>query len=89
MLIVSYDISDNKRRTRFSKFLEKHGTRLQYSVFEIKNSKRVLNNIVATIKNEFEPKFTGADSIVVFRFDPANMLRFGYAQDRDKDLISI
>ena len=42
MLIISYDISNDKLRTKFSKFLCKFGYRLQYSVFEIKNSKRIL-----------------------------------------------
>ncbi len=32
--IVSYDISDNKKRTRVAKILLDYGTRVQYSVFE-------------------------------------------------------
>ena len=35
MIIISYDISDTKLRTKFSKFLMKSGgIRLQYSVYE-------------------------------------------------------
>ena len=34
MLIISYDISDDKLRAKFSKYLSKFGGRLQYSVFE-------------------------------------------------------
>ena len=49
MLIVSYDISDDKLRNRFSKYLKKFGFRLQYSVFQVKNSKRVLDNITTEI----------------------------------------
>lgn len=30
MIIVSYDISDNKVRGRFAKFLMQYGDRLQY-----------------------------------------------------------
>ena len=33
-LLVSYDISDDHRRSRVAKLLEDHGTRVQYSVFE-------------------------------------------------------
>ena len=51
MVIVSYDISDDKLRTKFSKYLSKFGHRLQYSVFEIDNSNRILDNIVTDIKN--------------------------------------
>ena len=52
MLIVSYDISDDKLRTRFSKFLSRFGYRLQYSVFKIKNSQRLRDNIMAEIEGK-------------------------------------
>lgn len=32
MVIISYDISDNKLRTKFNKYIRKFGGRLQYSV---------------------------------------------------------
>ena len=51
MIVVSYDISDDKLRTRFSKYLSKFGHRLQYSVFEIDNSPRIIDNIITDIKN--------------------------------------
>ena len=38
MLLISYDISNDKVRTKFAKYLSKYGFRLQYSVFEITNS---------------------------------------------------
>jgi len=34
-VVVSYDIPDDKRRTRVAKTLEDYGTRVQYSVFEV------------------------------------------------------
>ncbi len=34
MVIVVYDIPDDKRRTKLSNFLEGYGTRVQWSVFE-------------------------------------------------------
>ncbi len=33
-VIVSYDISDDKRRTRLHKLLRRYGDAVQYSVFE-------------------------------------------------------
>ena len=57
MLVITYDISNNKLRTQFSKLLEKYGYRLQYSVFEIKNSKRILGLIIEEIKHRFEKQF--------------------------------
>ncbi len=34
MVVVVYDIPDDKRRTKLSNFLEGYGTRVQWSVFE-------------------------------------------------------
>ncbi len=33
-IVVSYDITDDRRRTRFAKRLRDHLTRVQFSVFE-------------------------------------------------------
>ncbi len=33
-ILISYDIPDDKRRTKVAKALENFGTRVQYSVFE-------------------------------------------------------
>ncbi len=65
MIIISYDIENDKLRSRFSKFIKKFGYRLQYSVYEIKNSKRILNNIMSEITNNFEKSFKQTDSIII------------------------
>ena len=90
MVIVSYDISDDKLRTKFSKYLSKFGHRLQYSVFEIDNSNRILDNIVTDIKNRFEKCFTQQDSVMVFKLSSScEVLRFGYARNDEKDFFII
>lgn len=90
MLIVSYDISDDKLRTRFAKFLSKFGHRLQYSIFEIKNSKRILENIQIEIKADFEKQFEQTDSIMIFQMSKqCKITRYGYAKNDDEDLIII
>ena len=66
MILLSYDISNDKLRTKFSKFIGKYGHRLQYSVYEIDNSPNFLNNIIIQIKSKFENKFTESDSILIF-----------------------
>ena len=58
MILVSYDISNDKVRTKFAKFLSKFGFRLQYSVFEIHNSEAVLSNIENEIQNVYMKAFT-------------------------------
>lgn len=87
MLIISYDIESNKLRSKFAKALESLGaTRLQYSVFEAHNSTRVLENLRLMIREEFGPKFTGADSVVVFVVNEDKTERFGNAVHRENDL---
>lgn len=90
MLIVSYDISDDKLRTRFSKFLCKFGYRLQYSVFQIKNSKRVLENVISEVQGRFAKHFTQNDSIIIFSLSKTcKTVRFGYAKNDEEDLIMV
>lgn len=87
MLIISYDIADDKVRTKFSKYLSKYGYRLQYSVFRIKNSNRILELIQEDIKNTFEKQFSESDSVLIYRVDENTTITFGYARHEDDDLL--
>lgn len=90
MIVVSYDISNDKLRTNFSKYLGKYGHRLQYSVFEINNSEKVLKNVMAGISNNFEKKFTQNDSVIIFVLSSScKTIRYGYAKNEEKDLVLI
>ncbi len=48
--IVSYDIPDNKRRTKLSKCLEDFGDRVQYSVFECILDENLLKKMTKRIQ---------------------------------------
>lgn len=88
MLVVSYDISNNKLRSNFSKMLKKNGgVRLQYSVFELNNTKRVLDNIKIKIESYYSKKFDGGDSVFIFTTDEKTAIKYGNAIHRDQDLI--
>ncbi len=90
MLLVSYDISNDKIRTRFSKFLSKFGFRLQYSVFEITNSETVLKNITTEIENSYVKYFTEEDSIIIFNLSATcKKTCYGYAKNEEKDFFLI
>lgn len=90
MVLVSYDISDDKLRTKFAKYLSKFGYRLQYSVFKIENSERILNNIVQQIENNFSKKFCQSDSVYIFLLSPScEVIKYGYAKNDDSDIIMI
>lgn len=87
MILISYDISNNKLRTRFAKYLQKFGHRIQYSVFEIDNSKKILDNIVQGIQSTFEKNFSQSDSVIIFELSAScKITRYGYAQNEEADL---
>ena len=90
MLIVSYDFANDRTRSKFAKFLLKYGRRIQYSVYEIKNSPRVLQNILNEIELKYKKSFTGADSIIIFNTCKAcddRIRRYGYAANEEEELL--
>lgn len=88
MIILTYDIQEDHLRTEFSKFILSYGRRLQYSVYEIKNSKRILEIVQEEIRNRFEKRFNQGDSVLIFKIAAENqILRFGYAKNEETDLI--
>lgn len=88
MMILTYDIQEDHLRTEFSKFILSYGRRLQYSVYEIRNSKRVLDIVQEEIKNRFEKRFSQGDSVLIFKITAENqILRFGYAKNEETDLL--
>jgi CRISPR-associated protein Cas2 len=88
MMILTYDIQEDNLRTEFSKFILSYGRRLQYSVYEISNSKRILELVKEEIKNRFEKRFSQGDSVLIFKITAENqILRFGYAKNEETDLL--
>lgn len=90
MLLVSYDISNDKLRTQFSRYLSKFGFRLQYSVFQITNSDRVLKNICLDIKNIYEKCFTETDSVIIIKTtESCQKITYGYARHDDDQVLMV
>lgn len=90
MVIISYDISNDKKRNRFSKYIKKFGHRLQYSVYEIENSERVLKNIVTDINNKYSKAFDQTDSVYIFQLSSScKVQKFGYAANEDATLLIV
>jgi len=81
MLLLSYDITNTKLRSKFAKFLEKHGKRVQFSVFVLSNSPRVLGNVRAEIEKKYEKQFKDTDSVLIFDITETSerkIVRYGY-----------
>ena len=67
MLIISYDIKDDKLRTAFSKMIQSNGgIRLQYSVYEVNHSQRFLDVLKMEIETVFKREFSADDSVMIF-----------------------
>ena len=87
MIIVSYDITDDKMRTNFSKMLKKNGAiRLQFSVYEISNTKRIVDNLIAKIE-AYTKHSTADDSVILFDVDTDKLTKYGNAIHRDKPIV--
>ena len=90
MLLISYDISNDKVRTKFAKYLSKFGFRLQYSVFEITNCDTVLANIENEIKNDYMKTLTEEDSEIIFNLSATcSKTCYGYAKNEETDVFVI
>lgn len=88
MIIVSYDIKNNKIRTKFAKMLRSQGAiRLQFSVYEVNNTLRIIDNIKIQIVDRFSKLFSGADSVMIFDAPNAKIQKFGNAIHRDMDVV--
>ena len=87
MLLVVYDVQVDKLRTQLSNYLKKFGRRVQYSVFEIQNSARILSNIKTEINTKFEKRFSQGDSVLVYDInDGSKIMTFGYPVNEETDL---
>ena len=90
MIVVSYDISDDKKRRYFNKYIRKFGRRMQYSVYEIENSDRILNNIICDLNNKFLKEFDESDSVYIFKLSTScEVIKYGYAVNEDKNLLIV
>jgi CRISPR-associated endonuclease Cas2 len=90
MIICCYDFESNRTRARFSDFLKTYGRRIQYSVYEIKNSQRVLNNILKEVELRYKKHFTGADSVLIFQACEGckkKIIRYGSACNEEKEVV--
>ena len=90
MILVSYDIQDDKLRAKFAKFILKFGERKQYSVYEIKNSQRILSLVKSELDFNFAKKFGEEHSVLIIETSKTcKISRYGFAKHDDSDIIVI
>ena len=87
MIVRSDDISEDKVRGRFARMLIKHGAmRIQYAVYEVVNTRRVIDNMKIKIES-YAKHFSAADSVIVFEVQQHNLIKYGNAVHRDVDVV--
>ena len=62
-VVISYDISDDRTRSKVANLLADHGKRVQYSVFECRLDAKRLEKLVEKLK----PFAEGNDSIRIYQ----------------------
>lgn len=63
---------------------------LQYSVYEIENSERILKNIVTDLNNKWLKQFDQTDSVYIFRMSSSCQIeKYGFARNEDSDLLIV
>ena len=74
LVLIIYDIIDNKRRSKMVKLLESYGVRVQKSAFEILINRTQYLEIIKGIKNII----TNEDNVRIYRLNSSNeVLLFG------------
>ena len=63
LILVSYDIPNDRRRTKIAKTLRDYGERVQYSVFECNLTKKQLQTMVSELKKLVN---TDKDSVRIY-----------------------
>ena len=63
---------------------------LRYSVYEIENSEKILNNIVTDINNKWLKQFDQTDSVYIFQMSSScKIQKYGYARNEDSELLIV
>jgi CRISPR-associated protein Cas2 len=90
MFIVSYDFSSDYKRAKFAKFLKQFGDKIQYSVYKIKNSPRLLKLVLAEVNKRYVKEFDKTDNILIFYLCDAcikKIKKYGSAIHEEEDVV--
>ena len=77
IVLIIYDITDDRRRVKFAKFLSSFGYRVQKSAFEAKLTKKQYERL----RRGIEVRFRKEDNIRIYKFQSESEI-FSYG---DKD----
>lgn len=90
LYLITYDISNDKRRNEIADILKGYGSRVQYSVFECKMNKEKIKEIISELKTKINIK--EKDSIRIYQIceaDSKKILHFGKTKEELKEIYII
>jgi len=80
LVVVVYDIPDDKRRTRLANFLEGHGERIQFSVFECFLSLDEMRQLYKQVEKQVKPQEDNVRFYWISQESVSRVLTIGGAQ---------
>ena len=87
LVLVIYDVSDNKKREKLVKCLKSYGVRVHKSSFECLLSKKLYKKMVKESNKIIDKK---TDSLRIYKMNNENkILNYGIGKNIDKDNIKI
>lgn len=82
LVLVIYDIIENNKRVRFSKFLESYGVRIQKSAFEVYITQKLYEKLI----KEIPKRISQEDNVRVYKiYENNEILQFGVVIDYEKE----
>lgn len=86
LVLVIYDISDNKRRTKFASFLNGYGFRVQKSAFEAHLNKKLYKKLISNIPAQIQ----SSDNVRVYKLNGVHeVVSWGELELEQEDVIII
>lgn len=64
LVIIAYDIRSNRRRNKVAKLLETYGERVNFSVFELFTSAKLIHHLVQKLNKMIQHK---SDKVLVYK----------------------
>jgi len=86
LILIIYDISDNKRRTKFASFLKGYGFRVQKSAFEAHLNRKTYKKLISNIPKQILPP----DNVRVYKLNgTGEVTAWGKQEPELEDVIII
>lgn len=84
--VIAYDISNDRRRTRVVKILDKHGVRINYSVYECMLTPSGLRKVQESISRKID---TSEDTVVYYTICLDCYTKIVYQTDHLRDIKNV